>query len=149
MCANKFRLKQVPRKELLSRTRPGLPVRQHLLWQWQRLGSLSSRATWLSFLRKLHTKGPGQPLSSVWSITHPQLWNGGFTQLLSCGIPSTLASESSTQLWEDSVYPSVYIRLCLNLLFCPYQVGTWYTVRIQHILLSVQRTQTAKDPAGT
>lgn len=47
------------------------PMRRHLLWQWQWLGSFSKKkmATRLTFLRKLHTKGPRGPLSCLWSTT--------------------------------------------------------------------------------
>ena len=69
VCANKFKLKQVPRKELLSRTRPALKSVAYeetfTLAMTMTRKRLKKMATRLTFLRKLHTKGPGRPLSCL------------------------------------------------------------------------------------
>lgn len=131
VCANKFKLKQVPRKELLSRTRPALKSVAYeetftLAMTMTRKLLKKKMATRLTFLRKLHTKGPGRPLSCLWSITvipALKLWLHSSPLLWDTPQPWPLSQVHNEGRQCLSI---CFIHLCLNLSFCSYhqQVGT-------------------------
>ena len=97
------------------------PMRWHLLWQWQWLGSFSKKwpHDWLSW-------GSSTPkdLGGLWAVSEApqsfQLWNCGFIHLLSCGTPLSMASESSTQ-WGEAVFIHLFYSSLLKfvILFLP------------------------------
>lgn len=85
------------------------PMRRHLLWQWQWLGSFSKKKwphDWLSWGSST-PKDPGD----LWAVSEApqssQLWNCGFIHLLSCGTPLRHGLWVKYTMREGSVYPSV------------------------------------------
>lgn len=84
------------------------PMRWHLLWQWQWLGSFSKKwpHDWLSWGSST-PKDPG----GLWAVSEApqssQLWNCGFIHLLSCGTPLSHGLWVKYTMRGGSVYPSV------------------------------------------